>query len=119
MVMAALAPSAAVCVVFLVLFYGLFSIGIGIFTTIAIEFNPHQAGAIFGMMNTLGTFAGILGPWSAGQLIEKSGGDWTLPLFVAAGVGAVSAIILFLVKIKKVELENVIPAVAAESAAGS
>ena len=119
LVMAALAPSAAVCVVFLVLFYGLFSIGIGIFTTIAIEFNPHQAGAIFGMMNTLGTFAGILGPWSAGQLIEKSGGDWTLPLFVAAGVGAVSAIILFLVKIKKVELENVIPAVAVESAAGS
>ena len=87
--------------------------GIGVFTTVALEFNPHQSGAIFGMMNTLGTFAGVLGPWSAGQMIERSGGDWTIPLFVAAGVGAVSALILFVVRIKKIEVEDVALAEAA------
>ncbi len=115
LVLAAQTSSPLICVVFLVLFYGLFSMGIGVFTTVALEFNPHQAGAIFGMMNTLGTFAGVLGPWSAGQMIERSGGDWTIPLFVATGVGAVSALILFVVKIKKIEIDDVAPAETAQS----
>ena len=106
LILAAQTSSPMTCAFFLVVFYGLFSMGIGIFTTVALEFNPHQSGAIFGMMNTLGTFAGILGPWSAGQMIERSGGDWTIPLFVAAGVGAVSALILFVVKIQKIEIEG-------------
>ena len=113
LVLAAQTSSPLTCAVFLVIFYGLFSMGIGVFTTVALEFNPHQSGAIFGMMNTLGTFAGVLGPWSAGQMIERSGGDWTVPLFVAAGVGAVSALILFVVRIKKIEVEDVAPAEAA------
>ena len=115
LVLAAQTSSPLICVVFLVLFYGLFSMGIGVFTTVALEFNPHQAGAIFGMMNTLGTFAGVLGPWSAGQMIERSGGDWTIPLFVATGVGAVSAFILFVVKIRKIEIDDVALAEPAES----
>ena len=115
LVLAAQTSSPLTCAVFLVLFYGLFSMGIGVFTTVALEFNPHQSGAIFGMMNTLGTFAGILGPWSAGQMIEHSGGNWTIPLFVATGVGAVSALILFVVKIKKIEIGEVALAAAAES----
>ncbi len=115
LVLAAQTSSPLICTVFLVLFYGLFSMGIGVFTTVALEFNPHQAGAIFGMMNTLGTFAGVLGPWSAGQMIEYSGGDWTIPLFVATGVGAVSALILFVVKIRKIEIEDVALAEAAQS----
>ena len=115
LVLAAQTSSPLICVVFLVLFYGLFSMGIGVFTTVALEFNPHQAGAIFGMMNTLGTFAGVLGPWSAGQMIERSGGDWTIPLFVATGVGAVSALILFVVKIRKIEIDDVALAEPAES----
>ncbi len=115
LVLAAQTSSPLICVVFLVLFYGLFSMGIGVFTTVALEFNPHQAGAIFGMMNTLGTFAGVLGPWSAGQMIERSGGDWTIPLFVATGVGAVSAFILFVVKIRKIEIDDVALVEPAES----
>ena len=107
LVAAAVTPSPVTCAVLLVLFYGLFSMGLSVFTTVALEFNPHQSGAIFGMMNTLGTFAGILGPWSAGQLIERSGGNWTIPLFVAAGVGAVSAVILFLVKIRTVDASRI------------
>lgn len=101
---ATLTDSPFTCALCLVLFYGLFSMGIGVFTTVALEFNPHQSGAIFGMMNTLGTFAGILGPWSAGLMLERTSGNWTLPLFVAAGVGAVSALLLFVVRVRKIEL---------------
>ena len=107
LVAAAVTPSPVTCAILLVLFYGLFSMGLSVFTTVALEFNPHQSGAIFGMMNTLGTFAGILGPWSAGQMIEQSGGNWTIPLFVAAGVGAVSAVILFLVRIRTVDASQI------------
>lgn len=101
---ATLTGSPYTCAVCLVLFYGLFSMGIAVFTTVALEFNPHQSGAIFGMMNTLGTFAGILGPWSVGLMLERSDGNWTLPLFVAAGVGAVSALMLFVVRVRRIEL---------------
>ena len=107
LVAAAVTSSPVTCAILLVLFYGLFSMGLSVFTTVALEFNPHQSGAIFGMMNTLGTFAGILGPWSAGQMIEQSGGNWTIPLFVAAGVGAVSAVILFLVRIRTVDASRI------------
>jgi ACS family glucarate transporter-like MFS transporter len=63
---ATLVPSPILCVVLLVLFYLLFASAIAGYTTVALEFNPHMAGSIFGMINTLGSFAGILGPMTAG-----------------------------------------------------
>lgn len=102
---AALVPSAAVCVVFLVLFYMLFTIALSGFSTVAIEFNASLAGAIFGLINTLGTFAGFLGPLTAGYMLA-GGGNWLLPFFVAAGVGVCCAAILLVVPIRPIEWQE-------------
>src|SRR5262249_13718851 len=55
----ALVSSTTTCVVLMLLFYLLFASAIAGYTTVALEFNPHLAGSIFGMLNTLGSFAGI------------------------------------------------------------
>ena len=101
---AALTPSAVVCVVFLVLFYTCFTIALSGFSTVAMEFNPNLAGAIFGFINTLGTFAGFLGPLSAGYMLAGDG-NWLLPFFVSAGVGVVCSIILLTVPIRPIVWE--------------
>jgi ACS family hexuronate transporter-like MFS transporter len=106
---AALVPSASVCVLLLVMFYFLFASAIAGYTTVALEFNPHVAGSIFGLINTLGSFAGIFGPMTAGFLLAQSG-DWMLPFFVATAVGAVCAAILFVVPIRPITLDTVAPA---------
>ncbi|HXG21111.1 MAG TPA: MFS transporter [Methylomirabilota bacterium] len=106
---AALAPSAPLSIASLVLFYLLFASAIAGYTTVALEFNPHVAGAIFGLINTLGSFAGILGPMTAGFMLAQSG-NWTLPFFVAAGVGAVCTAILWVVPIRPIVVDTFVPA---------
>jgi MFS family permease len=106
---AALVPSATTCVLLLLLFYLLFASAIAGYTTVALEFNPHVAGSIFGMINTLGSFAGIFGPMTAGFMLSQSGGNWTLPFFVATAVGAVCAAILFVVPIRPITMETFAP----------
>jgi MFS family permease len=91
----------------LVLFYLLFASAIAGYTTVVLEFNPHGAGSIFGLINTLGSFAGILGPMTAGFMLAQSG-NWTTPFFVATGVGAVCAAILFVVPIRPIVVEAVV-----------
>jgi len=105
---AALASSVTMCIVSLVLFYLLFASAIAGYTTVALEFNSHGAGAIFGLINTLGSFAGILGPLTAGFMLAQSG-NWTTPFFVATGVGAVCAAILFVVPIRPIVVETFVP----------
>lgn len=105
---AALTPSVTLSVVSLVLFYLLFASAIAGYTTVALEFNPHVAGAIFGLINTLGSFAGILGPMTAGFMLAQSG-NWTTPFIVAAGVGAVCAAILFVAPIRPIIVDTCIP----------
>jgi MFS family permease len=107
---AALVPSAAMGVVLMVLFYLLFASAIAGYTTVALEFNPHLAGSIFGVMNTLGSFAGIFGPMTAGFILVQSGGNWTVPFVVAAAVGAVCATILFVVPIRPIRVETFVSA---------
>ena len=102
---AALVSSPITCVIFLVFFYALFTIALSGFSTVAIEFNPNFAGAIFGLINTLGTFAGFLGPLSAGYMLAGEGGNWLLPFFVASGVGVVCSAILFVVPIRPIVWE--------------
>ncbi len=104
---AALVSSPLVCVILLVFFYALFTIALSGFSTVAIEFNPNFAGAIFGLINTLGTFAGFLGPLSAGYMLAGAGGNWLLPFFVASGVGVVCSALLFMVPIRPIVWEPV------------
>ncbi|MGH7963015.1 MAG: MFS transporter, partial [Candidatus Binatia bacterium] len=89
---AAAVSSVTVCIVLLILFYTLFTSGLAGYFTVSVEFNPHLAGAIFGLMNTLGSFAGLLGPITAGLMLDQSG-NWLLPFFVATAVGVVCATI--------------------------
>jgi len=103
---AALVPSPILCVIFQVIFYTLFTVALSGFSTVAIEFNPHFAGAIFGLINTLGTFAGFLGPLTAGYMLAGSGGNWLLPFYVSAAVGVVCAVILLTVSVRPLRLES-------------
>jgi MFS family permease len=103
---AALVPSPILCVIFQVIFYVLFVSALAGFSTVAIEFNQQLAGAIFGLINTLGTFAGFFGPLTAGYMLAGSGGNWLLPFFVSAAVGVVCATILLFVPIRPIILET-------------
>ena len=53
------------------------------------------------MINCLGSFAGIFGPMTAGFMLA-GGGTWTLPFFVATGVGCVCTAILLVVPIRPI-----------------
>ena len=108
---AALVSSSTLCVACLILFYGLFHTALSCYSTVAIEFNQHLAGAIFGLINTLGTFAGFLGPITAGYMLTGSGGNWLIPFFVAAAVATASACILLTVPVRPIRVEGVTPAV--------
>src|SRR5262249_38417210 len=103
---AALVPSPMLCVIFQVIFYLLFVSALAGFSTVAIEFNQQLAGAIFGLINTLGTFAGVFGPLTAGYMLAGSGGNWLLPFFVSAAVGVVCATILLFVPIRPIQFET-------------
>ncbi len=105
--------SPTTCVLCLLVFYFFFTNAISGYTTVALEFNPHLAGAIFGVMSMLGSFAGILGPMTAGFILMRSGGDWTLPFLVAAAVGVGCALILFVVPIRPIRVEVLTPLPAA------
>jgi ACS family glucarate transporter-like MFS transporter len=107
---AALVPSVTLCMIFLVLFYGLFTIALSGFATVAIEFNASLAGAIFGLINTLGTFAGFLGPLTAGYMLAGTG-NWLLPFYVSTSVGVVCAAILLVVPVRPIKIETFEPAV--------
>lgn len=105
---AALVPSPTLCVIFQVIFYTLFTSALSCFSTVAIEFNQHLAGAIFGLINTLGTFAGFFGPLTAGYMLTSSGGNWLLPFYVSAAVGVVCAMVLLTVPVRPLKLESFI-----------
>jgi MFS family permease len=104
---AALVPSPLLCVVCQVLFYLLFTGALSGFSTVAIEFHQHFAGAIFGLISTLGTFAGFFGPFTAGYMLTGSGGNWLLPFYVSAGVVVVCATILLTTPIRPLKLDPV------------
>jgi ACS family glucarate transporter-like MFS transporter len=104
----ALVPSPLPCIVCFVVFYTLFTSALAGFSTVAIEFNQHLAGAIFGLINTLGTFAGFFGPLTAGYMLTESGGNWLLPFFVSSGIGVVCATILLTVPIRPIKVESLV-----------
>jgi ACS family glucarate transporter-like MFS transporter len=102
----ALVSSPFVSVLCLIMFYTLFTTGLSCFSTVAIEFNQHLAGAIFGMINTLGTFAGFFGPLTAGYMLTSSDGNWLLPFYVSTAVGLVCSFILLTVPIRPIKIDG-------------
>jgi hypothetical protein len=42
-------------------------------------------------------------------MLSQSGGNWTLPFLVAASVGAVCASILFVVPIRPIRVDTLVP----------
>lgn len=44
------------------------------------------AGTVAGSMNMMGNLAGFVAPWFGGYLLQQTGDDWNLLLYVMAGV---------------------------------
>ena len=95
-------PSIACLVTFALFFNG----GLAGFSTVSVEFNRHQAGAIYGALNTCAAFAGIFGPLTAGYLLSGSGGNWLLPFAVSTLVGTVSGAIMLVVPVRPIQLDE-------------
>lgn len=54
------------------------------------EIGPRYVGALHGMANTAGSFAGIVGTYTTGVILESTG-SWRAVLFITAGVYAAGA----------------------------
>ena len=54
------------------------------------EIGPRYVGALHGMANTAGSFAGIVGTYMTGVILESTG-SWRAVLFITAGVYAFGA----------------------------
>jgi sugar phosphate permease len=92
------ASSTALSVTCFVLFYATFSLAVSGYWTMPLELAPRAVGAVGGVMNTAGNFAGLFGPMVAGFIIGRTG-DWITLFYLAAALGILSSIIFtFLVK---------------------
>ena len=65
------------------------------------------------MINCVGSFAGIFGPLTAGFMVAQTA-SWVLPFVVAAGFGVVCSAILFVVPVRPIIFETLVPAAAIE-----
>ena len=101
-----LVASPILSVACLVTFALFFNGGLAGFSTVSVEFNRHQAGAIYGALNTCAAFAGIFGPLTAGYLLSGSGGNWVLPFAVSTIVGVVSGGIMLVVPVRPIALDE-------------
>ena len=98
------ASSMGLSIVLLTLFYFTFSLAVSGYWTMPRELAPQAIGAVGGVMNTMGNFAGLFGPTIAGFIIQETG-SWIMLFYVAAGVALVSsAIFTFLVRTEPIEI---------------
>tara|TARA_B100000315_G_C14362822_1_gene489232 strand:- start:80 stop:796 length:717 start_codon:yes stop_codon:yes gene_type:complete len=97
-------PSASLSFVLFAFFYYIYTLAIAGYWAIPLELNSHLVGAISGMMNGLGTFAGIFGPTTAGFIVTQTG-NWALPFYVCAICGVFCSLIFFLVSVKPIVIE--------------
>jgi MFS transporter, ACS family, glucarate transporter len=97
-----LAPSGISSVACLVLGALLFNGGLAGYSTIAVELDPHQAGAVFGAMNMCAAFAAIFGPLTAGYVLGD-GGNWVAPFAIASAVAGVSGLIMLVAPLRLIE----------------
>ena len=106
---AAFVPWPAVSVGCLALYMYFTNLGSGACWAVPVELNPKQIGAISGVMNGAGNFAGIFGPMSAGFLVAATG-SWELPLVAIAAMLLVATLVYyFLVVPEPIELEEPLP----------
>ncbi len=104
---AVLVPSTILSVALFVLFYFVFSLSVSGFWSMPLELAPRAVGAVGGVMNTTGNFAGVFGPAVAGFIITYSG-SWVTLFYLAAGCGVLSCIVLMLlVNTDPIELKGV------------
>lgn len=104
---AVLVPSATLSVALFVAFYFTFSLAVSGYWTMPLELAPHAVGAVGGVMNTSGNFAGIFGPMVAGFIVQQTG-SWVTLFYVAAACGVVSSVIFtFLVTPDPIRIANV------------
>src|SRR6185295_11218004 len=77
------------------------------------ELAPQAVGAVGGVMNTTGNFAGLFGPTVAGIILQEKGdGSWVLLFYMAAGIAlASSAIFAFLVRPDPIHIAGIEPRV--------
>ena len=103
---AAFVPWPLVSVGCLALYMYFTNLGSGACWAVPVELNPRQIGAISGVMNGAGNFAGIFGPMSAGFLVAATG-SWELPLVAIAVMLLVATLVyFFLVVPEPIELEE-------------
>jgi MFS family permease len=94
LVAAVLVPWANVSVACLAIYLFLTNIAGGGYWSMPLELNSQSVGAISGVMNCAGNFAGIFGPMTAGFLITATG-NWALPFLVVAGCAMASFLVLY------------------------
>ncbi len=94
LVAAALVPWPSMSVACLAAYMFLANIAGGSFWAVPLELNSQSVGAISGVMNCAGNFAGIFGPMTAGFLITATG-NWALPFLVVAGFALASFMVLY------------------------
>ena len=105
------APSIGFAIACFTLFYFTFSLAVSGYWTMPRELAPQAVGAVGGVMNTTGNFAGLFGPTVAGFIIQETG-SWITLFYVAAGVALVSsAIFTLLVKTEPIEIVGMLDAV--------
>lgn len=116
LIAAVLVPSSSISVACMTAYLFLSNIAGGGYWSMPLEFNPKLVGAIAGVMNCSGNFAGIFGPMTAGFLVTSTG-NWALPFLVAAGFALVSfAVFYFLVIPQPIEVPIRLPQTVAQEA---
>lgn len=104
---AVLVPSTTLSVAFFVLFYFTFSLAVSGYWTMPLELAPRAVGAVGGVMNSTGNFAGVFGPTVAGFVITQTG-SWIMLFYLAAACGVVSSIVMtFLVRPDPIVIKGV------------
>lgn len=75
------------------IFYALFSAALSGLWAIPLELNPKFVGSIIGLANSCGNAVGVLGPITAGQLLERTENSWQAVFYLAAALTVVCGII--------------------------
>jgi len=89
--------STGLAIAFFTLFYFTFSLAVSGYWSMPRELAPRAVGAVGGVMNTAGNFAGLFGPTVAGVILQEKGdGSWVLLFYIAAGIALISSVIFAL-----------------------
>lgn len=116
LVAAVLVPWASVSVACLAAYLFLTNVAGGGYWSMPLELNSRAVGAISGVMNCAGNFAGIFGPMTAGFLVTATG-NWALPFLVVAGFAVASFVVFyFLVVPAPIEVTAPLPQAVAQEA---